>query len=59
MRGSKACWIELGNYQITLAAMGAAIILAYWMLHLFSGREPTECALLICAVAAHMLRWTI
>lgn len=35
------------SYHILLAALGAAIILAYWLPRFFSGREPAASALLI------------
>ena len=38
---------EFASYHILLAALGAAIILAYWLPRFFSGREPAASALLI------------
>jgi NhaP-type Na+/H+ or K+/H+ antiporter len=38
---------ELSNYHLVLAALGVAIILAYWLPRFFSGREPAASALLI------------
>jgi sodium/hydrogen antiporter len=38
---------ELSAFHIVLAALGFAIILAYWLPRFFSGREPTASALLI------------
>lgn len=38
---------ELSSYNIVLAALGVAIILAYWLPRFFSGREPAASALLI------------
>jgi NhaP-type Na+/H+ or K+/H+ antiporter len=37
----------LAAYHIALAAIGAGIILAYWLPRFFSGREPAASALLI------------
>ena len=38
---------ELSRYHLLLAALGLAIILAYWLPRFFSGREPAASALLI------------
>ena len=38
-------------YHVALAAIGAAIILSYWIPRFFSGREPAASALLILAGA--------
>lgn len=38
---------ELSSYHVLLAALGVAIILAYWLPRFFSGREPAASALLI------------
>ena len=38
---------EVSPYHMTLAAIGVAIILAYWMPRFVSGREPAAAALLI------------
>lgn len=37
----------LSSYHVLLAALGVAIILAYWLPRFFSGREPAASALLI------------
>lgn len=42
-------FFELKPYHVALAAIGAGIILAYWLPRLFSGREPAASALLILA----------
>jgi NhaP-type Na+/H+ or K+/H+ antiporter len=39
-------------YHVAMAAIGAGIILAYWIPRFFSGREPAASALLILAGAA-------
>ncbi|HEY9217541.1 MAG TPA: cation:proton antiporter [Phenylobacterium sp.] len=38
---------EFSTYHLALAALGTAIILAYWLPRFFSGREPAASALLI------------
>jgi sodium/hydrogen antiporter len=38
---------EFSSYHVLLAALGLAIILAYWLPRFFSGREPAASALLI------------
>lgn len=38
---------EFSSHHILLAALGVAIILAYWLPRFFSGREPAASALLI------------
>ncbi|WP_334163055.1 cation:proton antiporter [Phenylobacterium sp.] len=38
---------EFSSYHVLLAALGVAIILAYWLPRFFSGREPAASALLI------------
>src|SRR5687768_4812808 len=38
---------ELSSYHLVLAAIGLAIILAYWLPRFFSGREPAASGLLI------------
>lgn len=38
---------EFSSYHVLLAALGLAIILAYWMPRFLSGREPAASALLI------------
>lgn len=38
---------EFSTYHVLLAALGVAIILAYWLPRFFSGREPAASALLI------------
>lgn len=38
---------EFSSYHLLLAALGLAIILAYWLPRFFSGREPAASALLI------------
>jgi NhaP-type Na+/H+ or K+/H+ antiporter len=38
---------ELSSYHVLLAALGIAIILAYWLPRFVSGREPAASALLI------------
>lgn len=38
---------EFSSYHLLLAALGAAIILAYWLPRFFSGREPAASGLLI------------
>ena len=38
---------ELSSYHVMLAAIGVAIILAYWLPRFVSGREPAASALLI------------
>lgn len=42
-------FFELKPYHVALAAIGAGIILAYWLPRVFSGREPAASALLILA----------
>ncbi len=37
----------LHPYHVAMAAIGAGIILAYWIPRFFSGREPAASALLI------------
>lgn len=39
----------LDGYHVALAAMGAGLILAYWIPRFFSGREPAASGLLILA----------
>jgi NhaP-type Na+/H+ or K+/H+ antiporter len=43
---------EFSRYHVLLAALGLAIILAYWLPRFFSGREPAASALLIGLGAA-------
>lgn len=38
---------EFSSYHLLLAALGTAIVLAYWLPRFFSGREPAASALLI------------
>ena len=38
---------EISSYHVLLAALGVAIILAYWLPRFFSGREPAASAMLI------------
>jgi NhaP-type Na+/H+ or K+/H+ antiporter len=40
-------FFSLSSYHVALAAVGAGIILAYWVPRFFSGREPAASALLI------------
>ncbi|HYW15545.1 MAG TPA: cation:proton antiporter [Allosphingosinicella sp.] len=40
-------FFSLSAYHIAMAAIGAGIILAYWLPRFFSGREPAASALLI------------
>lgn len=44
-------FFELSPYHVVLTALGAGIILAYWIPRFFSGREPAASALLIFAGA--------
>jgi sodium/hydrogen antiporter len=47
---------ELSSYHLLLAALGLAIILAYWLPRFFSGREPAASALLI-GLGALLFGW--
>jgi hypothetical protein len=38
---------EFSSFHLLLVALGAAIIVAYWLPRFFSGREPAASALLI------------
>ncbi len=40
-------FFSLNSYHVAMAAVGAGIILAYWVPRFFSGREPAASALLI------------
>src|SRR4028118_2433934 len=41
----------LNPYHLTIAAIGAGVLVAYWLPRFFSGREPAASALLIVAGA--------
>lgn len=47
---------EFAGYHALLAALGVAIILAYWLPRFFSGREPAASALLI-GLGALLFGW--
>lgn len=47
---------EFAGYHALLAALGVAIILAYWLPRFFSGREPAASALLI-GIGALLFGW--
>jgi len=39
---------EFNSYHVLIAAIGVAIVLAYWLPRFISGREPAASALMIC-----------
>jgi NhaP-type Na+/H+ or K+/H+ antiporter len=49
---AKEVFFGFEPYHVAMAAIGAGIILAYWIPRFFSGREPAASALLILAGAA-------